>query len=98
MRVFWMLAIVAGAATPTASSACGFDFMPGFMGHGYQPVVTEAEQQAIREQAVADARRAFLARYRLEAEPGAPSPPIPAGGQSAAAVVAQPAPPLDEPR
>lgn len=69
--IVFLALMVATGSVPAVSRACGFDFMPGFRGHGFAPYMSDLERQTIREQAIADARQAFLARYKLDAEPSA---------------------------
>lgn len=64
--VFSALIIVAPAA------ACDLDYLPDFAGHSYQ-VGMDAEQAArAKEEAMANARAAFIKQYGLaDAEPAA---------------------------
>lgn len=65
MKILILAALTGLAAMP--ATACGLDGMFGFGGHGYRSWMTDAEVEATRQQALADARQAFMARYKLDA-------------------------------
>jgi hypothetical protein len=62
-----LAALLAGPA-----AACEFDGMPGFMGHSYRTWMTDEEAAIARQEAMAEARKAFLANHSLT--PDSPPP------------------------
>jgi hypothetical protein len=70
MKLLIALATTALLAAPAA--ACEFDGMPGFSGHGFRSWMTDEEAAIVRQEAMEEARKAFLATHNLKPDPTTP--------------------------
>lgn len=68
MRIFAMSAAAVLGATPAL--ACDLDYLPDFAGHSYRVGMDAEEAARAKEEAMANARAAFIKQYGLaDAEP-----------------------------
>lgn len=67
--------VMAALCVTAPAMACDLDYLPDFAGHSYQVGMSAEEAARAREEAMANARAAFLRQYGLaDAEPAAPAP------------------------
>lgn len=74
------------AAAPAA--ACDLDYLPGFAGHSYTVGMDAEEAARAKEQAMANARAAFIKQYGLADPEPAPAAPTEVAEAAPAAPVA----------
>jgi hypothetical protein len=56
-------------ASGTPALACDLDYLPDFAGHSYRAGMDPEEAQRAREEAMANARAAFIRQYGLNQTP-----------------------------
>ena len=72
MPLHTLALLLCAVASAAPAAACGDDFLPGFMGHGIGPDMTEAEAEDARRAAREQARLAFVSRFSLSVD----APPV----------------------
>ncbi len=79
-----MIALATTALLTAPATACEFDGMPGFSGHGFRSWMTDEEAAIVRQEAMEEARKAFLANHNLKPDPITPEPEATASAEAPA--------------
>ncbi len=65
----------AGLLATTPALACDLDYLPDFAGHSYKVGMDAEEAARAKEEAMANARAAFIKQYGLADEASVPAAP-----------------------
>ena len=83
--------MIAGVVTAGPAMACDLDYLPDFAGHSYRVGMDPEEAARAREEAMANARAAFIRQYGLSQSVQAPAAaPTNVADASAAAAAPEP--------
>ena len=82
--------MMAGLVLSAPAMACDLDYLPDFAGHSYRVGMDPDEAARAREEAMANARAAFIRQYGLGQQAQAPAPATTDVADASAATAPEP--------